>query len=117
MSETKRNGWKAGYGNGLTGPTTPNLAGPVVGGKKWGVGIVSRGAETIAICPNQATFGGAEILGSGEEHARLIAAAPDLLTLAYQYRDDLRHPPAPDSRERRLEAIEAAIRKAEGSLT
>jgi hypothetical protein len=49
---------------------------------------------------------------NSEANARLIAAAPDLLTLIYQYRDDLRHPPAPDSRESRLEAIEAAIAKA-----
>lgn len=45
-------------------------------------------------------------------NAQLIAAAPDLLALAYQYRDDLKRPPAPDSRERRLQAIEAAIAKA-----
>jgi len=49
--------------------------------------------------------------------AHLETSAAQLLALAYQYRDDLRHPPAPDSRERRLEAIESAIRKAEGSLT
>lgn len=34
--------------------------------------------------------------------------------LACQYRDDLRHPPTPDSRERRLRAIEAVISKIEG---
>ncbi|RVG88709.1 hypothetical protein [Sinorhizobium meliloti] len=49
-----------------------------------------------------------------EANARLIAAAPDLLQLAFQYRDDLRHPPSPDSRERRLAAIEAVLSKAEG---
>jgi hypothetical protein len=47
-----------------------------------------------------------------EANARLIAAAPDLLALAYQYRNDLKYPPAPDSRERRLQAIDAAIAKA-----
>lgn len=47
-------------------------------------------------------------------NASLIAASPDLLQLAYQYRDDLHHPPAHDSRERRLKAIEVAIAKAEG---
>ncbi|MDX1188098.1 hypothetical protein GOL88_24210 [Sinorhizobium medicae] len=46
-------------------------------------------------------------------NARLIEAAPDLLRLAFQYRDDLRHPPSPDSSERRLAAIEAIIAKAE----
>jgi hypothetical protein len=45
-------------------------------------------------------------------NAQLIAAAPDLLALAYQYRDDLHHPPTPDSRERRLSAIEAVLSKA-----
>ena len=43
------------------------------------------------------------------------AIASDLLHLAYQYRDDLHHPPAPDSRVRRLEAIEATIAKASPS--
>lgn len=37
-----------------------------------------------------------------------------LMELAYQYRDDLRHPPAADSHSRRLEAIEVVIAKAEG---
>lgn len=45
-------------------------------------------------------------------NASLISAAPDLLALAYQYADDLRYPPADDSRERRLAAIDAAIAKA-----
>ena len=47
-----------------------------------------------------------------QRRATLIAAAPDLLSLALQYRDDLRRPPSPDSRERRLAAIDAAIAKA-----
>lgn len=46
--------------------------------------------------------------------ANLLAAAPDLLALAIQYRDDLRRPPSPDSVERRLRAINAAITKATG---
>jgi len=49
-----------------------------------------------------------------EANARLIAAAPDLLALAHQYRDDLRHPPTADSITRRLAAIDAAIAKATG---
>ena len=52
--------------------------------------------------------------GNAEGNARLIAAAPDLLSLAYQYRDDLHHPPTHDSRERRIKAIDAVISKAEG---
>lgn len=43
---------------------------------------------------------------------KVIAAAPDLLALAYQYRDDLLYPPTADSRERRLAAIDAVIAKA-----
>lgn len=46
--------------------------------------------------------------------ADLVAAAPDLLRLAYQYRDDLHHPPSADSRHRRIEAIESLIAKATG---
>lgn len=49
-----------------------------------------------------------------QANARLIAAAPELLALAYQYRSDLIHPVAPDSRERRLAMIDALISKATG---
>ena len=50
-----------------------------------------------------------------EANARLIAAAPDLLALALQYRDDLRHPPSADSITRRLAAIDAVIAKVMGA--
>lgn len=49
-----------------------------------------------------------------EANARLIAAAPDLLALAYQYRDDLRYPPTADSITRRLAAIDAVLAKVKG---
>jgi hypothetical protein len=49
-----------------------------------------------------------------QAEARLIAAAPDLLALVIQYRDDLRRPPSPDSVERSLQAVNAAIAKATG---
>ena len=39
-------------------------------------------------------------------------AIEDLLYLVIQYRDDLRHPPAKDSIERRLDAINKALVKA-----
>ena len=44
-------------------------------------------------------------------NARLIGAAPDLLDLAYQYRNDMRYPPAADSRERRIALIESVLAK------
>ena len=46
--------------------------------------------------------------------SRLNAAAPDLLDLAHQYRDDLRHPPTADSITRRLAAIDAVLAKVNG---
>jgi hypothetical protein len=46
--------------------------------------------------------------------ARLIACAPELLALAYQYANDMRYPPTADSRERRLAAALTVIAKAEG---
>mgnify|MGYP000437975630 CR=1 FL=1 len=49
-----------------------------------------------------------------EDVARLIAAAPDLLALAYQYRGDLRHPPSADSIARRIAWINGVIAKATG---
>jgi len=48
-------------------------------------------------------------------NARLIAASPDLLDLAYQYLSDLRYPPTSDSRERRIERIQHVIAKATGA--
>lgn len=44
----------------------------------------------------------------------MVNAGADLLALAYQYRNDLKFPVEPDSRERRLAAIDAAIAKATG---
>ncbi len=47
--------------------------------------------------------------------ARLIAASPELLDLAYQYLSDLRYPPTGDSLQRRIERAEAIIAKATGA--
>jgi hypothetical protein len=49
-----------------------------------------------------------------EGNANVMAASPELLELARQYLNDMRHPPAPDSRERRVSLIEKVIAKAEG---
>ena len=58
-------------------------------------------------------------VGSGSmadkvKRARFIAATPDLLDLVIQYRNDLRYPVSPDSLDRRIAAIDAAIVKATG---
>ena len=45
---------------------------------------------------------------------QLNTAAPALLALAHQYRDDLRHPPTADSITRRLAAIDAVLAKVTG---
>lgn len=80
MSDTKskqaKREWGAGWGTGLTGPTTPAVS-PVCSGKDWPYTPVHCGMETIAICPEQEGCP-----GSGEKHARLIAAAPELLAVA-----------------------------------
>ncbi len=58
-------------------------------------------------------------VGSGStaekiQRAQMISATFDLLDLAIQYRNDLRYPVSPDSLDRRLAAIDAAIAKATG---
>lgn len=45
------------------------------------------------------------------DNARLIAVAPELLALSYQYANDMRYPPTEDSRKRRLAAVEAVLAK------
>ena len=52
--------------------------------------------------------------GAGNANARLIAAAPELLDLVLQYRNDLWYPPSPDSIDRRLDAIARVIDKVLG---
>lgn len=52
-------------------------------------------------------------LAEAEANARLIAAAPDLLALVWQYESDLRHPPADDSVQRRLDRIATVLAKVE----
>lgn len=72
-----------------------------------GCGVSADGRSICIATPNPAAND-----GSMASNARLIAAAPDLLALAIQYRDDLKYPPSGDSIYRRMEAIDAAIAKA-----
>lgn len=51
----------------------------------------------------------------GIYNPQLFASAPDILTALYQYRDDLRYPPAPNSISRRLAMVEALIGKVESA--
>lgn len=115
--------WVAGWGRGLTGPTTPSVGGACCGGKGWETFPVSRGTETIAICPVQTQgFGYRDkIVGSAQANASLIAAAPEMLEAL----PDLSHviswlengcDPAKAAVELRhyQSRIDAAIAKAEG---
>jgi hypothetical protein len=91
-------------------------------GAEIGLSIVQAGLKTYEwefiamVCQSTA---GDERMGrqrfispqEQEANARLIAAAPELLSLVVQYRDDLYHPLAEDSKKRRLQAIEAVISK------
>ena len=55
-----------------------------------------------------------EGLGHGLANARLIAASPDLLALAHQYRADVQLLPRPEDVTRRLAAIDAVLAKVTG---
>lgn len=63
--------WTKGYGDGVTGPTTPSVAGACCGGRCQPYTIVSKNRETIAIIPQQED-------GIMDANARLIAAAPTM---------------------------------------
>lgn len=80
--------WVNGYGEGLTGPTTPAepTVAEAVAMNEWFEDttveypkiqhvVVSCGMETIAIIPLNGVGGET----TGKDHARLIAAAPGLL--------------------------------------
>jgi len=81
--------WVNGYGNGITGPTTPAVSGATVGevmafrrweqlgfpedrGNKQKSIVVTCGEETLAIVPTNGRQ-------CGKANASLIAAAPELL--------------------------------------
>ena len=55
-----------------------------------------------------------DIMGASDANNSIMIAAPDLLALAHQYRDDLRYPPDKDSTIRRIAAIDAVLAKVTG---
>lgn len=97
MSKSKHTSgpWVNGYGNGLTGPTTPVISGPTVGEaiakRGWTEGKrdypysmhipISKGFQTIAIVPTMEILEDEITNEQCEANARLIAAAPDLLLI------------------------------------
>ena len=52
--------------------------------------------------------------GQGAANARLISKLPAMLEALYQYRDDMKRPPKPDSCERRVEMIDAILARIGG---
>jgi hypothetical protein len=73
MSEFTKGPWVSGYGEGITGPTTPTLHGPCCAGEKYPYDVVSKGTETIAIIPRPCSMD-----GEMKANADLISAAPDM---------------------------------------
>ena len=88
MSKHTKGPWINGYGDGITGPSTPAIGGVTVheqiAYRKWERNgckqgeypenlhtVISKDGETIAIIP---LFG-----SNSKANARLIAAAPELL--------------------------------------
>lgn len=57
-------------GTAMTGPTTPGIGSFFCGGEKWPYTAVTRGWESIAVCPQQDG-----IPGSDKSNAALIAEA------------------------------------------
>ena len=55
--------------------------------------------------------------GSRERIIEAASVADDLLDAVIQYRDDLKRPPVGESVVRRLEMVNAAIRKATGAAS
>ena len=54
------------------------------------------------------------LVGISTTDARAIAEVPAMVMALRQYRDDMRHPPTADSRERRITMIEGLLSRIEG---
>ena len=117
--------WINGYGDGITGPSTPAINGPTVheqiAYRKWQLDgckpneypktlhtVISKDGETIAIIPLTGL--------NGEANAHLIAAAPDLLAACEEIveRTKSGNPRKEFLLDLIQEAAEAAIEKAKG---
>lgn len=75
----------------------------------------ANGWHTVRVADVGCTHGRIVAETVETEDARLIAASPDLLLLAYQYLSDLRYPPTGDSLQRRIERAEKVIASATGA--
>lgn len=75
LEKTTPTPWTFGNPTGITGPTVASINGPTVAGRKWGHEIVTRGYETLCICPNQGIDQHSKIEGSGAANAALIVRA------------------------------------------
>lgn len=121
MADSK-NIFTVGYGqNGVTGPTTPNLASPVVGGRSWPYEIVTRGYETVAIFPAWDVGGfGSPVhdIEPAKAYARKFAAVDELLValklLQTQALQSELNSPNHEWGMAALELTKAAIARAEG---
>lgn len=78
--------------------------------------VVAATADDLIVVGRQKIASTYEAPGDvwGSANARLIAAAPELLELAYRYLSDLRFPPQGDSLQRRIERARDVILKAKG---
>ena len=74
--------WIKGWGEGLTGPTTPRTKPTVDGGREYIP--IANGMATIAIVIKQENDSISEL----ESNAKLIAAAPELLKAAIKALND-----------------------------
>ena len=76
--------------------------------------IVMTDFELLDRCAHAAWGASTPDFRVAADHILEAAGHADLLAIARQYRDDLRHPPSADSITRRLAAIDAVLAKVTG---